>query len=382
MQLSTHSRVTKIEWAQLESTRPRHAGLNARLGDHGLTIRLPIARITTEDGSSGFGHCRTDARLAQTIIGKPLADLFLMGSGSTALGRTFDFPLWDLVAKRAELPVYALAARFIGKAATDPLTVPCYDTSLYFDDLHLADHEAAAALIAEEAREGYERNHRHFKIKVGRGARHMALEAGTERDILIVKAVRAAVGPAAKIMIDANNGYNLNLTKRVLQETAAETIYWMEEAFHEDNVLYKDLQEWLRVEGLSTLIADGEGLAAPPLVDWAREGLINVVQYDIHGHSFTRWLALGQQLDAGRVRSAPHHYGGHIGNYTAGHLAAAIEGFTFIEWDEAATPALDASNYGVKEGMVTIPATPGFGLTLEEEMFQVAVRNNGYLVTS
>ena len=81
MQPLTHSRVTKIEWAQLESTRPRHAGLNARLGDHGLTIRLPIARITTDDGRSGFGHCRADARLAQTIVGKPLAEPLIFRFG-------------------------------------------------------------------------------------------------------------------------------------------------------------------------------------------------------------------------------------------------------------------------------------------------------------
>ncbi|MCB0105985.1 MAG: hypothetical protein KDE53_08745, partial [Caldilineaceae bacterium] len=205
----THTSIIKIEWAQIESTRPRHAGSNARLGDHGLTIRLPMARITTADGSSGFGHCRADERLARTIVGKSLADLFQLGSGTTELGRPFDFPLWDLVARRADKPVYALAADFVGKATPAELTVPCYDTSLYFDDLHLADDDEAATLIADEARQGYARNHRNFKIKVGRGGRHMALEAGTARDIRIVNAVRAAVGPEAKIMLDANNGYNL-----------------------------------------------------------------------------------------------------------------------------------------------------------------------------
>jgi len=380
MEPMNHTKVTKVEWAQLESTRPRHAGSNARLGDHGLTIRLPLARITTADGSSGFGHCRADERLTGTIVGRPLADLFQVGSGTTELGRSFDFPLWDLMARRADLPVYALAANFVGKDAPAQLTVPCYDTSLYFDDLHLTDHEAAAALIAKEARDGYERNHRHFKIKVGRGGRHMALEAGTDRDIRIIKAVRAAVGPAAKIMLDANNGYNLNLTKQVLKATATAEIFWMEEAFHEDALLYQDLRGWLKAEGLSVLVADGEGLAAPPLVEWARDGLINVVQYDIHGHTFTGWLALGQRLDAYGVRSAPHHYGGHIGNFTAGHLAAAMQGFTFVEWDEATTPALDSAAYQVKEGSLLVPTTAGFGLTLDEEDFQKAVATNGYCV--
>ena len=80
------------------------------------------------------------------------------------------------------------------------LRVPCYDTSLYFDDLHLADEAEAAALIAAEAREGYERGHRAFKIKVGRGARHLPLEEGTRRDIAVIRAVREAL-PASGLPV-------------------------------------------------------------------------------------------------------------------------------------------------------------------------------------
>ena len=87
----------------------------------------------------------------------------------------------------------------------------------------------------------YEKNHRSFKIKVGRGARHMPLEAGTRRDIAVIKAVREAVGPEATILIDANNGYNFNIARRVLAETADCNVFWLEEAFHEDPELYETL---------------------------------------------------------------------------------------------------------------------------------------------
>ncbi|MFZ4663967.1 MAG: mandelate racemase/muconate lactonizing enzyme family protein [Caldilineaceae bacterium] len=374
------SKVVAVEWAMLEGQRPRHAGCNGRLGEHGLTVRVPVARLTLDDGSSGFGHSRGTAQEAQRVVGHSLVELFLPGQGSTALGRPLDFPLWDLVGKLVGQPVYGVAAGFVGKSAPAALRVPCYDTSLYFDDLHLADQEEAVVLLAAEAQQGYTRGHRHFKIKVGRGARHLPLEAGTQRDIAIIHAVRAVAGPAGKLMIDANNGYNLNLTKRVLKETAAANVFWMEEAFHEDPVLYRDLKAWLQAEGIATLIADGEGWAAPPLLDWAREGLVEVVQYDIHSHSFTQWLALGQQLDAWGVRSAPHHYGGHIGNYTAPHLAAAVTGFTFAEWDEASTPGIGATGYVVEEGQVNVPATAGFGMTLDEDRFRRAVTDNGYAV--
>lgn len=65
-------------------------------------------------------------------------------------GLPFDLPLWDLIARRAGQPVYKLAAALRGKSLAGQLRVPCYDTSLYIDDLHLADDDAAAALIADE----------------------------------------------------------------------------------------------------------------------------------------------------------------------------------------------------------------------------------------
>ena len=209
----------------------------------------------------------------------------------------------------------------------------------------------------------------------------MSLEAGTRRDIAIVRAVRAAIGDEASIMLDANNGYNLNLTKRVLAETSDCSIYWMEEPFHEDKILYSDLKEWLNAEALNTLIADGEGDASPSLLSWAEQRIVDVVQYDIISYGFTAWLELGTMLDDWGVRSAPHNYGRHYGNFASCHLAAAVRGFAFTEWDEAATPGLDASGYAIDNGEVLVPSSPGFGLTLDEDAFEEAVARNGYRLT-
>jgi L-rhamnonate dehydratase len=371
--------IVSVEWARLEGRRPRKAGRNARLGEHGDVVRVPLARLRTADGATGFGVCWADHEAAEALLGQRLDAVFSPEQGVAADARAFDFPLWDLAARRANRPVYALAAA-TGEAAPSPspLLVPCYDTSLYFDDLHLTDEGAAAALMAEEARAGWERGHRAFKIKVGRGARHLPLEEGTRRDIAIIRAIRKAVGNECPLMLDANNGWNLNLTKRVLGETADCDIFWIEEAFHEDPVLYRDLKEWLRAEGLATRIADGEGQASPTLLDWARDGLIDVIQYDIFGHGFTRWIETGRTLDGWGVSSAPHHYGGHVGNYLSCHLRAALRGFAFTEWDEATTPGLDAPGYVIRDGQVVVPDTPGFGIALDEAAFQHAITENGW----
>jgi L-alanine-DL-glutamate epimerase-like enolase superfamily enzyme len=373
----TNPRIVAVEWARLEGRRPRHAGRNARLGEHGITVRVPILRITADDGSSGFGAYHGNPERLNELLRVSTDDLFSPTGGVPERWASFEYAIWDLAGMRAGQPVYALAAQIAGRTVEEPFRAPCYDTSLYFDDLHLGQDQDAAALIAAEARAGYERGHRAFKIKVGRGARHMPLEEGTRRDIAIVRAVREAVGPAAPIMLDANNGYNLNLTKRVLSETADCGIFWMEEAFHEDDVLYRDLREWLAKEGLRTLIADGEGQADPRLIAWARAGLIDVIQYDIFGYGFARWLTLGRELDGAGVRSAPHHYGGHYGNYAAGHLAAAIDRFTFVEWDEATTEGIDTSGYSIDDGWVALPQAPGFGLALDDLAFEGAIAQGG-----
>ena len=209
----------------------------------------------------------------------------------------------------------------------------------------------------------------------------MPLERGTRRDIAVIRAVREAVGADARIMIDANNGYNLNLAKRVLAETADCQLFWLEEAFQEDPVLYEELRGWMEQERLAVLIADGEVWAPPQLMDWARQGIVDVIQYDIFSHGFSNWLRTGAQLDAWGVRSAPHHYGRHLGNYVSGHLAAGIKRYTFVEWDEVTTPGLDASAYRVEQGQVVIPEAPGFGLALEESVFRAAVTQGGFELT-
>ena len=375
------SRIRSIEWGTLVGQRPRAAGCNSRIALHGQEVQVQLARVTTDDGSTGFGPCRPFSEAdAFPFLGTRLGDLIDRKRGVVDRTGKLEFPLWDLMGQREGLAVYRLLAEVAGKTAPESLRVRCYDTSLYIDDLHLATDGAGAALIAAEAFYGYEHGHRSFKIKVGRGARHMPLVEGNRRDVAVIRAVREAVGAEATILIDANNGYNLNIAKQILSETADCNVFWLEEAFHEDGALYEDLHAWIEREGLGVNIADGEGLASPKLPDYARDGFVDIIQYDIFSHGMTNWLETGALLDGWNVRTAPHHYGRHVGNYVSGHLAAAVDGFLFVEWDEVTTPGLDGSAYRVEEGQVLLPDAPGFGLKLDEELFQQAVAANGFAV--
>ena len=370
----TQATIVAIEWATLEGRRPRNAGSNARLGEHGQATRVPMVRLTDSDGVQGIGAGWVQGDQARKLLGAKLDTLFSSQQGVNEEWLAFDYPLWDLFSKRAAQPAYVLAAQITGHTPPATLRAPCYDTSLYIDDLQLASDDLAAQLIAGEAQQGLARGHRAFKLKIGRGARHMPVMSGTARDIAVIRAVRQVIGPEAPLMLDVNNGYNLNLTKYVIEQTRDCNIYWLEEPFHEDAVLYTDLKGWLKTSEIPLLIADGEGDASPRLLDWAHQGLIDVIQYDVLGHGFTRWLHTAPQLDAWGVRSAPHHYGTGYGNYVACHLAAAITHFASVEWDETTTAGLSAPGYRIEEGTVTVPAQPGFGVELDEDIFQGAVQ--------
>jgi L-rhamnonate dehydratase len=374
-------RIVRVEWGILEGTRPRACGKNARLDAHGSVVRVPMCRVTTSDGCQGTGVSRLDHEVAASAIGLPVSEMFSVERGTADRWMAFDFALFDLVARSVGLAVYELLGT--GAVATStPLSVRCYDTCLYFDDLLTGvvevDHRRAAAVVAEEAALDYAQGHRAFKVKIGRGARWMNPGAGLERDVAVVGAVREAIGEDCSLMVDANNGYTLNAAQEFLEKTAEFAIEWLEEPFHEDAVLLEALHGWLATAGMSVLIADGETASVEDSYALAADGLLDVVQCDILRASFTRWLRLGAALDEIDVFSAPHHFGLYCGNYVTAHLGGAIRNMKYIEWDEATVPGLRAESYSLQEGRVIVTDCVGFGLELDDAIFGEAVESTGF----
>ncbi|MFH5183815.1 enolase C-terminal domain-like protein [Paenibacillus sp. TAB 01] len=374
--LETNWRIESIEQVVVKGERRRLAGCNARLGVHGKEVSFPLVRVTI-GGISGYGWSRITKENAEALIGSPARDIFSAEQWIEDRFQAIQFPLLDWLGQARNQTVYELLS---GSKPAEPLRVPCYDTSLYFDDLHLSSDADAVRLLQEEAMQGYNEGFRGFKIKVGRGAMHMDLMEGTRRDIAIVNGIREAVGPDCNISIDANNGYNLNLTKHVLLETAQSKLLWIEEAFHEDDRLYRNLKEWMAERQLNVLITDGEGLAAKPIVEWAEQGLIDAIQYDLKDYGIVNWLKLAKRLALSGVKAAPHNYGGFYGNYASAQVYPAIEGFMFVEWDEAQIPGIDTSGYSIQDGKIIVPSAPGFGLHVDAAFYENQVRSSGWRV--
>ena len=89
-------RIVRIEWAVLSGRRPRKAGCNARLGEHGQEVRLPIARLTTGDGATGFGWSRISPQGAAALAGFTLDRAFDLQDGVGESWRALEYPIWDL----------------------------------------------------------------------------------------------------------------------------------------------------------------------------------------------------------------------------------------------------------------------------------------------
>jgi L-alanine-DL-glutamate epimerase-like enolase superfamily enzyme len=104
--------------------------------------------------------------------------------------------------------------------------------------------EQGVAQVSLEAAVSHDEGYNEFKIKVGRPGRWMAPQSGMERDVEVVLAVREAVGPDAKIMVDANFGYDgrLDLLEDFIRETLTANIFWLEEMVTADVGDYRVLR--------------------------------------------------------------------------------------------------------------------------------------------
>ena len=217
-----------------------------------------MVRVRTSGGGMGIGWSGIAEEQAAELVGRKVGELFSMPDGSNRAGEPVDLPLWDLCARLAGLPLY----RLLGPRGSREVEV--YDGSIYIDDLELEDAEARE-LYARQVQSGWDAGYRNFKIKVGRGARWMPPAEGLARDALVIRTVREAAGPDAKVLIDANMGNTLNTALQLLAETADARVYWFEEPFAEDLPLNQALKEFIIENGWDTLVADGGVSSAPVL---------------------------------------------------------------------------------------------------------------------
>jgi len=255
-----------------------------------------------------------------------------------------------------DLPVHAILG---GRGET---TVEVYDGAIYFDDLDPAESPRGIDVLLDECRSDAALGYRGFKLKIGRGHRWLGRAEGDRRDVEVTRAVRAAF-PAARILVDANDGYDLGGICGYLDAVADVGLYWLEEPFLDDADDLAALRAHLDQLSPATKIADGEldpDLAQ--LLPIAGRHDLDVLLMDVISFGLTPWRRTMATLVELGVSASPHAWGRPLKTIYAAHLAAGLGNVEIVEGVPGSTEGVDTSAHVFADGRLTLADRPGFGL--------------------
>lgn len=353
-------RITRAVCFELEMTRPKHVGKNSYRHDHGRKAYDRLLRLHTNAGIDGVGTCSVGANECAQLLGRNPLDLLDSKARRMTgpLGR-WTCPLWDLVGKILGKPVWQL----LGGAG--PREVPVYDGSIYFTDLRPQFRDGWQDEFRRELDASMAAGHRAFKIKIGRGRLWMLAEEGYTRDVEVVRMIRRHVGSDILLGVDANDGYDVARTKRFLRDTADCRLAFIEEMFPDSVSDYLGLKAFMRDNGWSLLIADGENKRFPrDMQSWVEAGAVDIFQGDMNQFGFEDVLAEADMARPHKATVAPHNWGSLFGYYMQLHVGRAIDNFYRAEQDPMTCPAIIAEGFDITDGKVAMPQAPGLGLRL------------------
>jgi L-alanine-DL-glutamate epimerase-like enolase superfamily enzyme len=346
-----------------------------------------LVEVETDDGIVGIGEAGTGGGSTRHVIERQLRPLLLgedpllieglwqkifartrqfgrRGIVMNALGG-IDIALWDIAGKVARLPVY----RLLG-ACRD--RVEAYASGGFYQPGKSVEDLAAEA-------EGYRaRGFRGMKMKIGRNPstqtplRHLAAgaelcEVEPEEDIARVAAVRRALGPKAKLMVDVNCAWSPAMAIEMGRALEPYNLYWIEEPVATD-----DIDGSARVAGaLATPIAGYETeIGLYGFRELISRGAVDIVQPDLAwsgGFSECRRIAALAQAHHRMV--APHAFAGAVLLAASLHFAAATPNALLLEFDQnpnGLREELLKEPLGIDaQGMIALPQRPGLGIELD-----------------
>jgi L-alanine-DL-glutamate epimerase-like enolase superfamily enzyme len=267
------------------------------------------------------------------------------GERSGAVG-LIDAAVWDLAAKRAGIPLWALLAERGGRVADG--RVPVYASGGHY----AAENDTA--VLAAALREGRAAGHRRMKIKIG--------GAPLDHDLRRIETALEAIGPDGSLALDANGSFDLAAARACLAAIDAYPIAWIEEpATALDYALNAQIAAEARLP-----LALGENLFS---FDDARNLLRygglrrdrDLLQFDISASyglvEYDRILDLYTAEGWSRGQFAPH-----AGHLFAMHCAAGLGlGMAEVALSTASLFGQITATVPVADGVATLPHYPGVG---------------------
>jgi D-galactarolactone cycloisomerase len=327
--------------------------------------------VRTDEGITGVGSVFTNAGLVRAALAvmEPLyrgenalepervseklhQHTFWLGRGGSLTHAIsgIDIALWDILGQATGQPV----GRLLGGRYRE--RVQPYASLLMEQPEPLADH------LRQIATQGF----RAFKIGWGPFGRES--HALDER---IVRAAREAVGPDARLMVDAGGSdafwpNGLKWALRTAEMLAAYDVAWFEEPLKPDA-----LDDFVILRRQSPIpIAGGEVLTRrQTFAPWLQAGAFDVVQPDVTkvgGISEER--RIGWMAQEHGARFIPHGWNTAIGLAADLHLASAFPDTDLVEYIDGSPYVdeivIDPWRLDV-DGMLPIPDAPGLGIRLD-----------------
>ncbi len=312
-------------WCNFPSVGAEH---RARLIDSVLAPLLKSRPFLTPAEAFNFLSAGTEVLAIQSAEPGPFAQAIA----------GIDIALWDLAARRAGKPLY----RYIDDGAEPMIGV--YASGL--------NPQAPERLAGQKHDEGF----RAFKLKVG---------FGRDCDLANLAALRRDLGGEVRLMVDANQGWNLETAREMAALMSEFHLDWLEEPLRAD----RPWEEWraLRTDCAIPLAA-GENIAGGEAFDAAlAAGVLDVVQPDA-----AKWGGISacltvarNTIQAGR-RYCPHYLGGGVGLIASAHLLAAAGGGGLLEIDANPNPLRSQLLGNVLEidtGFSVLTDAPGTGIS-------------------
>jgi L-alanine-DL-glutamate epimerase-like enolase superfamily enzyme len=220
--------------------------------------------------------------------------------------------------------------------------VPAYASGL--------NPDTAAETVARCRTAGFRR----FKVKVA---------FGTETDTAVVSGLTSGLRSGERLMVDANQGWDLEAARRAVPRLGGYGLGFIEEPIPAD----RPAAEWAELAMLSPVpLAGGENVMGYENFDaLIRNGHHGVVQPDmLKWGGVTGTYAVGRRAVAAGRSYCPHWLGSGLGLLAAAQVLAAVGGPGMLEHDVMENPLRETLAQPfprVREGLFPLPDTPGLG---------------------
>jgi D-arabinonate dehydratase/D-galactarolactone cycloisomerase len=263
-----------------------------------------------------------------------------------------DLALWDLAGKFLNVPVVKLA----GGAYRQHIKV--YASGL--PGLKAGHDDAARRHLQDEARALVARGFRAIKMGIG---------LGVEVDVATVRAVRDAVGDDVLLLCDAAGNYDVDQAGRLGHALEQLGVGWFEAPIPPEHVEgHARLAQSLNVPVATDLLSSRYQVR-----DFLVRGALDIVQPDVcRAGGLSECRRIAHLADVFGAGFAPHvSIGSAIQFAASAHIAAAVPNFVIMEYWIGDNPLGDPilrAPLRLRDGLLEVPAGPGFGLDIKEDV--------------